>query len=803
MSTDGRYVAFQSSNAFFVGDLNGTTDIYVFDANAGSFPAGQALIVSHTPQPSPQSPIFAANGPSQNARIARDGTTIAYESNATDLGPADTNGASDVYAWAIASDSTLLVSRTAAGAAGNGGSSVPSVSSDGTKIAFASDASNLVSGDTNSRQDSFVRDMTTAATARASIGAGKVQGKQPSSVVAVSDSGRFAAFESAATEFVDDDLNGVVDVYLRDAQTDTTRRVHPEPNASSSQSSLDTGGRFMSFTSFASNLTTSPIADTNGLTDIYVRNSTSGATTLTSVGWNGSAVVPTNGQSQNSVISGNSRWVAFESFATNLRRGDPLGSTDTNGFVDVYVADRTTGATVRVSQAGDGTQALGSNRNPSISDDGRFVAFESDATGLDPVGIDTNGTTDVFVHDRDSDGNGIFDQVGGTTTRLVSSVFLAPSLRASANGASSDPAISGNGAFLTYTSAATNLPFAPSAGGITDTNGVNDIFRVTLANLDDVVLMSATVAGNTIQLANGASLQPTISDNGLEVAYTSLATNLAGFTFDTNGQPDVFRSARATGPPGTKLVVTSVVTWVLSSPGTVTANGSSTSPAMSGDGQYIAYESTATNLVANDTNGTSDVFVEDRTRGIVNGYGARELASTDTNLVHGSASSSQVAIAGDAHTVSFTTLSSFDTDDVGGFDVYTRAALVPDFSFPAQVSPSAVARRDGDARPAQRRVRAGRADPVRVRHRRRDRELGVMDRRVASHDLRHCAGERDAGPAEHSRREPECDARRPVRGRRTVRELLQRHVNDGFPIVERRSVSMQGQCQGNAAPPHG
>jgi Tol biopolymer transport system component len=177
------------------------------------------------------------------------------------------------------------------------------------------------------------------------------------------------------------------------ASPGTTTRVSvasngAQGNGDSFSSSISADGRYVAFHSIASNLVS---GDTNGAWDVFVHDRQSGQTTRVSAASNGAQG---NGDSESPSISADGRYVAFSSDASNLVSGD------TNGAWDVFVHDRQSGQTTRVSAASNGAQGNGDSESPSISADGRYVAFSSDASNL--VSGDTNGAWDVFVHDRQS-----------------------------------------------------------------------------------------------------------------------------------------------------------------------------------------------------------------------------------------------------------------------------------------------------------------------------------------------------------------------------------------------------------------
>ena len=230
----------------------------------------------------------------------------------------------------VGSAKTKRVSLSSAGAEGNRGSSFPSISADGHFVAFESSASNLVGGDTNDFGDVFVRNRWSGKTKRVSVSSAGAQGNLGSARASISAGGRFVAFEAAAWNLVGGDTNGESDVFVRDRRTGKTRRVSvssagAEGNGGSSRASISADGRFVAFYSFASNLVG---GDTNGSFDVFVRNRWTGKTKRVSVS---SAGAEGNNDSFSPSISADGRFVAFHSFASNLVGGD------TNGFGDVFV----------------------------------------------------------------------------------------------------------------------------------------------------------------------------------------------------------------------------------------------------------------------------------------------------------------------------------------------------------------------------------------------------------------------------------------------------------------------------------
>jgi Tol biopolymer transport system component len=387
----------------------------------------------------------------------------------------------------------------------------------------------------------------------------------------ISADGRFVSFYTSASTLDAADTNGFSDVYRRDRSTGTTTRASLGNGGVQGNSScnfyngISGDGRYVAFASFASNLV---VGDTNGVYDAFVRDMQLGTTERVSVGTGG---VQGNGQSgaDGIAISRDGRYVAFLSSATNL---DPVVPGDTNGFKDIYVRDRVALTTERVSFGAGGVQANASAEWVSISGDGRYVAWQSVATNLVP--LDTNGFRDIFLRDRTT----------GTTTR----VSVAPG-GGQANDQSSLPAISPDGRFVAFGSAATNLV----AG---DTNGFSDVFLRDLSagTTERVSLSTAGTQGNL------DSYQPSVSQDGRYVAFYATASNLVGG--DTNGFSDVFLRDRILGTTE-RLSLTN---------GGAQGNQGGTSPTISADGRFAAFDSISTNLVGADTNGFEDCFVRDR-----------------------------------------------------------------------------------------------------------------------------------------------------------------------------------------------
>jgi Tol biopolymer transport system component len=291
---------------------------------------------------------------------------------------------------------TTRVSVRSDGRQGNGPSVEPAISGDGRFVTFWSDATNLVANDTNGVGDVFVHDRTTGTTTRVSVrsdGGQGIGGSGGSVHPAISADGRFVTFSSGVPNLIANDTNGTTDVFVHDRTTGRTRRVsvssgEQQADEVSSGPAISADGRFVAFWSNATNLVQN---DTNDATDVFVRDRASGRTRRVSISSDGDqgdqgsfgAVGPAVG------ISSDGRFVTYASFDTNLV------PNDTNGITDVFVRDRATSTTTRVSLGTEGNQGDAGSYYPAISADGRFVAFNSASATLVPN--DTNGLTDVFV----------------------------------------------------------------------------------------------------------------------------------------------------------------------------------------------------------------------------------------------------------------------------------------------------------------------------------------------------------------------------------------------------------------------
>jgi Tol biopolymer transport system component len=412
------------------------------------------------------------------------------------------------------------------------------------------------------------------------------------------------------------------------------------------EASISSDGRHVAFSSYASDLVG---GDTNSASDIFVRDRdtdndnvfdepeavSTERVSVSSTGTEG------NGFSSNASISSDGRFVAFISEAQNLVSGDI-------GYRDVFVRDRDTDADGVFDEPGfisteKVTNTGGTDPNqapPSISSDGRYVAFTSDASNVVEGDTDTNNDFDVFVYDRTT-----------KTTERVSVGLDVNGSGTDADGGSDDASISSDGDYVVFRSSASNLVED-------DFNGEADIFVHDLQSRA-TQLVSIDSSGNQ---ANDFSAWPSISADGRYVAFLSYASNLVGG--DTNGIGDVFVHDRQTGT--TERVSVDSHGTQASHPFGWPPSG----PSISAEGRYVAFNSSAPNLVGGDTNGLSDTFVHDRQTGTTQQV---SVSSSGISQASGNSLNSPSISAEGRFTALYSNASDLVAGDTNGFvDVFVH-----------------------------------------------------------------------------------------------------------------------------------
>ena len=605
LNGDGKRVGFESGATNLVEfDTNGVQDAFVRDV------IGETTIcvsVSTTGLP--------GNGTSGAPRLDAEGDTIAFASHASNLVPSDTNDEMDVFYRSLSSKETQLVSVSSSGVQGTGLSNGPAISENGEYVLFASAAPNLVPGDNNGEYDIFLRELSSGTTERISMGfngeandstydgelssegrivvytsfasnivpddtngeadafhfdrltktvslvsrsTAGVQGTGMTLRATCDSSGSIVAFASGSGNLVSGDLNGLVDVFLRDTQEESTERVSVVTRwkpVFGMLPSTSGDGRYTSFRSIDTEIAKTPF----GRANIFLRDQNTEQTTLVSKSSTG---VHGNGDSNFSSVSANGKHVAFGSQASNLVTGD------TNGYDDVFVHDTVIGVTQLVSVSAGGVIGNNDSNRPIISADGRFVAFESFATNL--VAQASPNSPHIYRKDRET----------GVVER-VSVAFQGN------GGGGGEIEMSSTGRYVVFVSASNDL--VPQ-----DTNGLNDVF---LRDMAAGITARISISTSGVQ-SNGSSNSPDVSRDGRFVAFASDANNLVAG--DVNGKTDVFLRDRLLG-------TTVAVSNGLSGP----PNGDSSQPKISANGRFVSFRSTASNLVVGDTNGDADTFMYD------------------------------------------------------------------------------------------------------------------------------------------------------------------------------------------------
>lgn len=680
VSADGRFVVFVSgADNLVTNDSNGVFDVFVRDRQLG-----KTLLVSanfsgtKSGNAASQSPRISASGQFVVFESAASDLVANDTNNASDVFLRDL----------VAGTTTLVSISTNGVSPGNLESSSPTMTADGRSVLFASRASNLAASDTNNAVDLFVRDVVAGTAALVTRNSANTFSFAGRSVIwdgnrQISDDGRWVSFHSSAANLVAGDTNAKLDVFLRDPQASSNIAVSSNTagtglgNGDSQAASIDATGRYVAFQSAASNVATN---DTNTGLDVFLRDRVAGTTTLVSVNTNGTSSSSTSISSGSPVLSKQGNVVVFLSTAINLAPED----TNTVG-ADLFHRNlgirQTTLIATNVSVQ---TYAPAASFGPVLSADGRFVLYQDAGKNLvlyDHVlpphswtatniivatnvpGADAAMTDDanwiVYVGAPETTGVQniyLYDRLGGTT-ELIS--FREPSLPVSTGAAASrliPGGVSSNGQFAVFESYASDL----DAG---DTNRTSDVWIGDLnAGSGTWYRLDTRVAG----LSRGPARRPVISDDGRWVAFEAIpdSTPLAGLgtrfslyaydrveetnvliagvgkasapsfpVFSQSGAFMAFQSSE-TGVGGYVTTLSQVYyrdlaldsNRLVSLNYSVTAPGSaaSSNPAISPDGRYVAYLSSAAGLVTNVISGIN-AFLWDSLSGsniVVSGPGS-------------------------------------------------------------------------------------------------------------------------------------------------------------------------------------
>jgi len=674
MTPDGRFVAFVSTSTDLVpGVTNQTGDIYVRDLQSGAtIWASQGMSLSNGisrifyPNSARDyrcfSPVVSANGqivafmassstvstnvllirhdlrtgvntvvdrtasPAASLQVSAEGRFIAYESS------------TNIYVWDFQTGSNLLVNVNASGTApANAGSQTPVMTPDGRSVVFLSAATDLTTNVANGLSQVYLRDLVTKTTRLVSVklGGGASGRAIEATIPAITDDGRLVAFESLAGDLVADDLNQASDVFLRELGPGTTAlvsqrhpalaaRTMPAPSATAIKS-ISADGRYVAISSLDSTFTPS---DTNGFPDIFVRDLANGAIFPVSVdsGTNFQAAVEP-------VLSANGRYLVFG-------RRVPC-SYDGCGKEDLFRRDLQNGTTALVSLRADGTGASnGSSSAPTLSSNGNLVAFQNTTAfpGRAPSdlvpGI-TNSAGDVFLRDMILRTNKLVSinrlgTGGGNASSFLNPQFpvdaAAPLWAQPILPISFSPSFTPDDRWIVFASVATDLT-------TNDTGGLTNLFARDLL-LNSTRMISVDADG---MAPVGFSRGTAFSGNSRKVAFVNSRSSIVVYDFLSRttmvvcagcDNPSISADGRfvAYEPPIAQPAPRDIVVKDLQSGltnlisrnrfGDGGGNGDSTTPLLSRDGRFVVFASKASNLVENDTNNVSDIFVRDRLLGI-------------------------------------------------------------------------------------------------------------------------------------------------------------------------------------------
>ncbi len=595
MSADGAWIAFTSTATNLVpgqSDLGSSGDVFLYERASGAI-----TLVSRRSG----SATATGNAESWMTDMTPDGGSIAFQSAATNLvpGQADAPGTQDVFVWTRPTGATELVSHVpgSPAQAGNGSTGSARLSHDARYVAFSGLATNLVAGaaDANDDRDAFLQDRLTGVTTLVSHTAGDPNvagnGNSGPQGVQISGNGRFVVFASEATDLLAGQSEAYGEIYLYDRDTGANAMVSHQSGSpatgngyylSSLAMAISNDGRHVVFTSSSGSLVAGQVeaAYPTQTYDLFVYDRTSGESVLASH-LSSSPVTAGGADTGAATLSADGAWIGYISASGGLVAGAP----DFNLDDDVFLYELATGENRLVSRQEPGTvsaSAAGASwtelaPGTSVSADGRWVAFFSDSPNLVPGQVDTGSSQDVFLRDRTSG-----------ETYLVSRT--AASAVTAGDGESAQPAVTPDGRYVAFSSRATNL-VAGQDEGVTAHDG--DLFVWDRVSGTTALVSHASASPTTgadADFFNGSG-SPAISDDGRFVAFLSSATDLVAGQIDDNDLSDVFLWDRDAAPGGGVTLVSHVATSPVK-----TGPYSSGPPAISGDGGFVAFASASSLL---------------------------------------------------------------------------------------------------------------------------------------------------------------------------------------------------------------
>ena len=572
ISGDGRFVFFTSlADNLVEGDTNGTADVFRYEVETGVI----QLVSSDTFG-------VAVSGDNGFGVSSYDGRLIAFQSDGLGFTPNDLNGGYDIFVKDMNSGFVERVSNGVDDQTPNSGSFLPMISGNGRFVVFHSLASNLVQGDTNNVPDVFMFDRITKETRLLSKGVDGSPANARSLNPEVSETGRYVVFNSEASNLVDGDTNERLDYFWVDTEANRIQRIPLDgPIGSHAKATISGDGRYVSFTT--NNFLHNGAGDSDFFRDSFVFDTVAGTLKQES---------PRQGNDitwvRDRFTSGNNRWVVKSDLVP------PVESSLPSWAFEVTLTDLVTGATKNVSRLNDIVPNHHSH-TPSVDDIGRFVVYTSEASNL--VTDDTNGASDLFLA----------DMWNSTTIRIASADPNNKALTPL------NPRISGNGKTIVFESAASHL--APDAS-----NNETKVFFYDVPT-GILRLASKSPTGTT---PDGASRFPFVSGDGKHVGFVSLASNLV--IDDNNGIADLFvysvehnEMQVISRPPGPR-----------GAGGGIRLNRNVAS--LNYDGSRVVFESSASDLVADDTNNLTDIFLWERNSNILSRINVGDYSQQANNL---------------------------------------------------------------------------------------------------------------------------------------------------------------------------
>ncbi len=585
LTPDGRFIA-------FVANASANSAIYVWDAQS----AGTTLVSANTNNALP------GNGNCDWPVIDPTGRFVAFLSSGTNLTTNIWSGGFHLYLRDMQAATTTLIDSGTNGIGSLSDPTFPRMSTNGMLVAFESYDGTLVANDNNHAFDVFVSNLANNTMELTSVHLPALpfltpDGPSTLTTLSVSTNARYVAFFSEADNLVASDTNGLRDVFVRDLLLGTNILVSVDTNGILPGTGLSTGaaisanGRYVAFTSSASNLVT--LADTNKAQDVFVRDLQLASTTLVSVNTNGTG--SGNAASYSPILSYDGRYVLFRSVAANL------ASIANNAYENLYFRDTQAGTT-RALTTNSGTYSYVASMTP----DGHNVAFGgsgvklyiwnsqanmftyTNTSAIATVGISPSGTRLVYSTSATS------GQLYAVDIASNSNLSLGPSPPPSHPGLQ----FSGDSRYLTYVAL--------------DSNKTNQVYLYDYQTQSNLLVSKAfgSSAGG-----NNNSDSPVISVDGRFVAYRSFAGNIV--PNDNNGVPDVFLYDQTTGD--TTLISVSQY-------GNTSAASRSLTPVFSGDGQTLVFQSWAADLVLQDGGQGSGLFA-------LSLYSTNSLASFSAGIV--------------------------------------------------------------------------------------------------------------------------------------------------------------------------